>query len=50
MQSFDGTDLYVRPFGHRVITLKLSVGDIDTHRLQIVALLRACEAGSRGEY
>ena len=49
MRSFDGTGLYVRPFRHDRITLKLSVLDIETHRTQVTALLRTCEALSRGE-
>jgi len=49
MRSFDGTGLYVRPFQHDLITLKLAVRDIEANRAQISALLHACEALSRGE-
>jgi hypothetical protein len=48
MRAFDDTGLYVRAFQRELITLKLAVRDIETHREQLVALLRACEALSRG--
>lgn len=48
MRAFDDTGLYVRAFQRELITLKLAVRDIETHREQLVALLCACEALSRG--
>jgi hypothetical protein len=49
MRVFDDTGLYVRAFQRELITLKLAVRDIEAHREQLVALLRRCEALSRGE-
>ncbi len=48
MRAFDDTSLYVRAFQRELITLKLALRDIETHREQLVSLLRACEALSRG--
>jgi hypothetical protein len=49
MAVFDDTGLYVRAFQRDLITLKLAVRDLEAHRGQLVALLRRCEALSRGE-
>lgn len=47
--GFDDTGLYVRAFQRELITLKLAARDLDAHRGQLVALLRRCEALSRGD-
>lgn len=44
IRSFEETGLYVRPFQRRLITLKLSPKDIETHEALILGLLKTCEA------
>lgn len=48
MRAFEDVGLYVRPFQRRMITLKLSEKDIQTHRAAIIKLFKECEALSRG--
>lgn len=48
VRRFDDTGLYVRPFQRELITIKLSLKDIETHNLLIGEVLRACELVSRG--
>lgn len=48
VQRFDDTGLYVRPFQRELITIKLSLKDIETHGLLIEEVLRRCESVSRG--
>lgn len=46
IRRFEETSLYIRPFQRELITLKLSVKDIETHKELILELLRSCAATS----
>lgn len=46
IRQFEETSLYVRPFQRELITLKLSLKDIETHRELVLGLLRSCAAAS----
>ena len=49
LKTLKDTSLYARAFQQDLVTLKLSVPELESHRPLITEIFRQCELGSRGD-